>query len=144
MPLTATSHAFITVTHGLDHRRGSIVHFSQRLVAYGYFRKVEGCRDLVNPCDPAADSELQEKNWRNPWHPAMDSGDDEMNLNGSVAGCHEFRFVEDSVCHAYKYQVVVPGEDVWRAKMAEAEDRERDMRRRSKASRLGMSGLGNY
>ncbi|MED6208302.1 hypothetical protein PIB30_043753 [Stylosanthes scabra] len=110
---------------------------------------VVGCRNLVNPCHSIADSELQEKNWRNPWQtdPATDSGDDEMNLNGSVAGCHGFRFVEDSVCHAYKYQVVVPGEDVWRAKMAEAEaeaeDGERDIRRRSKASRLEMGGLDN-
>ncbi|MED6217603.1 hypothetical protein PIB30_019194 [Stylosanthes scabra] len=53
-----------------------------------------------------------------------------MNLNGSVAGCH-----------AYEYQVVVPGEDERRAKMAEAEDGERDMRLRSKASCLGMGNL---
>ncbi|MED6108223.1 hypothetical protein PIB30_021517 [Stylosanthes scabra] len=77
-------------------------------------------------------------------HPTTDSGDDEMNLNGSVAWCHGFRFVENSMCHAYKYQVVVPGEDVRRAKMAEAEDGERDTRRRSKASRLGIGGLCNY
>ncbi|MED6131332.1 hypothetical protein PIB30_008978 [Stylosanthes scabra] len=60
---------------------------------------------------------------RDPWQSATDSG---------------------SWSHSYKYQVVVHDEDERRAKMAEVEDGERDMRRRNKTSRLGMGGLDNY
>ncbi|MED6192556.1 hypothetical protein PIB30_011352 [Stylosanthes scabra] len=68
---------------------------------------VAGCKILVNPFHPATDSELRE-----------------TKLEESVAPC--FHPAMDSV---------VPGEDERQAKMAEAEDGERDMRRRSKTSR---------
>ncbi|MED6218528.1 hypothetical protein PIB30_027454, partial [Stylosanthes scabra] len=94
---------------------------------------VAGCRVLVNPFHPAIDSELRQTKFvesvvpriqvilkstkRDPWQGTTDSG---------------------SWSHSYKYPVVVLGEDKQRAKMAEVEDGERDMRQRSKASRLGM------
>ncbi|MED6106409.1 hypothetical protein PIB30_004643 [Stylosanthes scabra] len=96
------------------------------------------CRVLMNLCNPATDSELRQTTWVESVAPCHGSSFSKP-LGGIRGRVPRIQLGRATTINSKWWS---SSEDERRAKMAEAEVGVRDMRRRSKASRLGMSGLG--